>query len=93
MEGGSDGEYIVLVVRVQEDAKGVWHLHVDGANGTMDIPLMPLDLVVRLWRSHQSGILRGTIRLQNGPLSAPFQSNAQLEQLIHTWLSGNNPAA
>ena len=82
------GEYVSLVVRLQADAGGRWFVHVDGATQPLVVPLVPLTLVVRLWRTSETEILRGTIRLQNDRW-APIQSNSQLEELIHAWLFGS----
>jgi hypothetical protein len=79
-------DYIALVVRLQTAADGTWHLSVDGTSGTAAIPLAPVTLVIRLWRGGSSGLLRGRIGLHGSDRWAPFQSNAQLEELVREWL-------
>jgi hypothetical protein len=86
MEPASAGVYISLVVRLQASTDGGWYLYVDDADGTQSFPLKPLTLAIRLWRSGDAGILRGTIRLDGDDTWAPIQSNAQLERLIDLWL-------
>jgi hypothetical protein len=86
MEPAPAGTYISLVVRLHAAADGVWYLYVDDADGTQSFPLKPLTLAIRLWRSGDAGILRGTIRLHGDAGWAPIQSNAQLERLIDLWL-------
>ena len=86
------GEYMALVVRLQADPDGGWRLHVDGTLQPMSPPLVPGTFVIRLWRASDSGMVRGTIRLESDDNWAPFQSNAQLIQLIHTWLFGGSSA-
>lgn len=85
------GEYISLVVRLQRATDGTWSIFADDAATTHVIPLAPMTLVVRLWRSGPEGILRGSIELQGLNRRAPIQSNSQLEELIRAWLlSGDN---
>jgi hypothetical protein len=92
MEPSSHGEYIALVVRLQATAEGTWQLHVDGADGPRVLPLAPLTLVIRLWRSSDRRLLRGVVRLDGNDRWAPLQSNAQLEELVRAWLlSGTTP--
>lgn len=94
MEAESSGEYIGLVVQLEADADGHWHISVDGTATIPALPLLPLALVVRLWRTTDTGTLRGHIQLAASDQSAPIQSNAQLEQLIRAWLlPGAAPAA
>ena len=95
MEAVTSGEYISLVVRLQATAEGAWYLHVDGAEGQRDVPLVPVTLVVRLQRASPTGPLRGSIRIHGSDHWAPIQSNGQLEDLIRAWLlsseSGSEP--
>src|SRR5262245_45511010 len=88
MEPSSTGEYIALVVQLQAAADGTWRLLVDGADGMQIFPLLPLTLVIRLWRSSDRRLLRGVLRLGGNDRWAPFQSNAQLEELVRAWLLG-----
>jgi len=88
MEPSSRGEYIALVVRLQTTAEGTWQLYVDGADGQRVLPLAPLTLVIRLWRSSDRRLLRGVVRLDGNDRWAPLQSNAQLEELVRAWLLG-----
>jgi hypothetical protein len=81
------GDYIALVVRLQAAADGMWYVHVDGTSQVASIPLAPATLVVRLWRSADTGLLRGTIGLHGSNYWAPIQSNLQLEELTRAWLS------
>jgi hypothetical protein len=89
VEAITSGEYISLVVRLQTDAEGTWFLHIDGADGQQDLPLVPATLVVRLRRSSPAGPLRGSIRLHGSDHWAPIQSNSQLEELVQAWLSSS----
>ena len=87
----SVGNYINIVVTLQAANDGKWYIHVDGTNTAQAIPLVPLTLIVRLWRASETGLLRGTIRLHGSDYSVPVQSNAQLEKLVRVWLlSGDN---
>ena len=86
MSAESSGEYIALVVRLQANADGNWSVSVDGTTIIHALPLPPLALIVRLWRSVDTGILRGSIRLSQSDQWAPIQSNVQLEQLVQAWL-------
>jgi hypothetical protein len=79
-------DYIALVVRLQSAADGTWHISVDGTTATTAIPLVPVTLIVRLWRSESGGLLRGRIGLEGSDRWAPFQSNMQLEELVREWL-------
>jgi hypothetical protein len=82
----SPGEYIALVVRLEADSNGIWHISVDGTTVIQALPLMPLALVIRLWRSGTTEILRGNVRLLESDQWVPIQTNTLLEQLIQTWL-------
>ena len=94
MDREAPGEYIALVIRLQADRDGTWRLSVDGTTTSQALPLQPLALVVRLWRTTDTGILRGNIRLFESNQWVPIQSNTQLEQLIRAWLlPGGAPAA
>jgi hypothetical protein len=92
VETNSSGQYVSLVVRLQAASDGTWYLDVDGSNTAHTIPLLPMTLVVRLWRAGQSGPLRGTIRLHGTDHWAPIQSNGQLEQLVRAWLLSGESA-
>lgn len=92
MESESAGSYVALVVRLEEAADGRWYVHVDGTDRMEPIPLMPLTLVVRLWRAHDTGALRGTIRREGGDQWAPVQTNSQLEDLVRAWLFSGGAA-
>lgn len=92
MEGDLSGEYCVYVVRIEPTVNGTWQVHVDGTLQQFTVPLQPLTLVVRVWRTHDTGVLRGTLRLRSTELVAPFQSNSALEQIIRSWLLGEEPS-
>lgn len=81
----SAGEYLNLVIHVQPGQGGV--LIIDGTTGQQRIPQTPATLVIRLWRSFETGIVRGSIGLHSTDIVAPIQSNTQLERLIRTWLN------
>jgi len=92
MESEPAGSYVALVVRLQTAADGRWYVYVDGTDRVDAIPLVPLTLVVRLWRSNDSDVLRGSIQRQGGDQWAPIQSNTQLEELVRAWLfSSSSP--
>jgi hypothetical protein len=86
VEPAPEGDYIALVVSLQAAANGVWSIVVDGTPGMRAIPLAPVKLILRLWRAHDSGTLRGTVRLHGTDRWAPIQSNVQIEQLVQAWL-------
>lgn len=90
MTPGSTGEYIGLVARLQRAADGSWYVHVDGTNEITTIRLVPATLIIRLWRSSDTGVLRGTVQLHGSSYWAPIQSNAQLEELVRAWLLKDN---
>ena len=81
----SAGEYLHLVINVQSDP-GNCTLRIESAAGQERIALSPATLVIRLWRSTPTGILRGNISLHGTDSVAPIQTNARMEQLIRTWL-------
>jgi len=58
----------------------------EGTHAPLDLPLAPLTLVVRVWRSSDSRLLRGQMQIHGSDFWVPIQSHAQLEQLIRTWL-------
>jgi hypothetical protein len=86
MDAASTGEYIAIVVRLRPSSDGTWYLDIDGTTGARSFPLVPLDLVIRLRKTGDDSILRGTLRLDGDDLLAPFQSNAQLVELVRAWL-------
>lgn len=86
MESEPAGSYVALVVRLQPAADGRWYVYVDGTDRVDAIPLVPLTLVVRLWRSSDTGVLRGNIQRQGSDQWAPIQSNTHLEELVRAWL-------
>jgi hypothetical protein len=90
MEPSSPGEYIALVVQLQATTDGTWQVQVDGADGRRVLPLAPLRLIIRLWRSSDRRLLRGVVRLDGNDRWAPLQSNAQLEALVRAWLLGGS---
>jgi hypothetical protein len=88
MESESTGDYIAIVVQLQVAANGKWYVNIDGTHSAKGMPLMPMTLVVRLRRFHDTEVLRGIIRLHGHDRWAPIQSNIQLEELVRSWLSG-----
>jgi hypothetical protein len=68
-------------------ADGRWYIHIEGANTAQAIPLVPVILVVRLWRPSETGPLRGSIRLHGSDHWAPIQ------KLARAWLFSGNSAA
>jgi len=87
MESESTGAYIALVVQLRAATDGTWYVTIEGTHSAKAIPLVPLTLVVRLWRITDTEVLRGSIRLHGSDHWAPIQSNTQLEQLARAWLS------
>jgi hypothetical protein len=81
------GAYLALVIRLEPDQHGQWQISVDGTTVIPPRSLPPTTLIVRLWRTPEAELLRGTIRLgtDDSPW-APIQSNAQLEALVRAWL-------
>lgn len=86
METDSQGNYITLVVQMQQAADGRWYLSVAGTHPLAARPLVPGMLVVRLWHPRGTNLLRGSIRLAGSDQWAPIQSNTQLEALVRAWL-------
>lgn len=86
MDPEPTGNYVSLVVQLEPAADGKWYVRVDSAGTTQAIPLAPATLIIRLWRTNETGMLRGTIRLHSSNQWAPIQSNGQLEELIRAWL-------
>jgi len=84
------GDYVAVVVRLQQAGNGQWWLHVAGSASVEPLPLVPLQFTVRLWRA-KTGIVRGRLQLQGNDVWVPFQSTTQLEALIRDWLFTNNP--
>lgn len=82
MPPDSPEEYIAFVLYLRRTSDGVWNLTVDQKDGKQAYALVPITLVVRLWRARVGGILRGAIRLHDSDRWAPIQSNGQLEELI-----------
>ncbi|NTU83375.1 MAG: hypothetical protein HGA45_29065 [Chloroflexales bacterium] len=80
------GDTIMLVVRLQPDDDGTWHLHLEGLEPELVLPLAPATLIVQLWRDSGSKLLRGTLRLHGTAHSATIQSNTQLIDLLRSWL-------
>ena len=88
MEADPAGENIALVIELRQATDGEWYIRVDGTSTIERLPLAPAILVARLWHAHTSGVLRGIIQLHGSDLSAPIQSNVQLERLVRAWLLG-----
>ena len=90
VEPASTGKTIALVVRLHGAADGRWYMSINGANVHQELPLMPLTLVLRFWRSNDLRVLRGTIQLHGSRHSAAIQTNEQIIELIQTWLQSGN---
>lgn len=80
------GEYITLVIRLQATSGDGWSVQVESDETAITLPLLPTTFVVRLWRSADTGVLRGTIQLHGTDYSAPIQSNDRIEALLRAWL-------
>lgn len=80
------GEYIGLVVRLESAADGTWTIVVDGTHSPLTLPLVPATLIVRLWRSEETSLLRGSIGLEGSGQWVPLHSNTTLIELLQTWL-------
>lgn len=93
METEPTGEYMAIVVRLRPGTDGTWYLDVEGTHSAKDIPVVPMTLVIRLWRPTGTNLLRGTIRLRDGDGWAPIQSNSRLEELVRDWLFGGDSGA
>jgi hypothetical protein len=92
MDTHPGGEYVALAVRLEANAAGKWFVHMDGTLQPLVLPLRPLALSIRLWRASETGLLRGTVKLNDTDRWAPLQSNVQLEELVREWLLGGTPA-
>jgi hypothetical protein len=92
VESEPTGSYLAVVVRLQKTVGGQWFIYVDDTNSTQAIPLVPVTMIVRLWRSSATGPLRGSVRLHGSDHWAPIQSNGQLEELVRAWLLGGESA-
>lgn len=86
MEPTSVGESIALIVRLQQAADGQWCVHVEGQGSAETFPLVPATLIVNLWRSGDSRVLRGTIQLHGSRHCAAVQGNGQVVELVRAWL-------
>jgi hypothetical protein len=86
MQAPPIGESSALLVRLYVAADGVWRIHVEGSETTEDIPLAPVTLIIRLWRTNDTRVLRGTIQLHGSSHCATIQGNAQLVKLVRAWL-------
>lgn len=92
VEHESAGDYFALVARLHADAQPAESLcSTRGATGQDDSHVAPI-IVVRLWRTRDRGILRGTIRLHESQYWAPLQSDARLERLLSACLAHGNGA-
>ena len=91
MEQLPAGEYVTLVVQLSQAGDGSWRLRVDGLDGTEQYALRPMTAVVRLHRSAQGAILRGTIRLEQEALVAPLQTSDAIGTLLRAWLRSPLP--
>ena len=82
------GEMVALVIRFGPDRHGQWSVSVDGTTTVAARPVPPTMLIVRLWRSGERGVLRGTLGLaEDETLLAPIQTNDRLEALVRAWLA------
>ena len=86
MESKQAGDYIAIVVQLRAAAGGNWYVDITGTHHPKALLLMPLTLIMRLWRTGDTQVLRGTIRLQGSDNWAPIQTNAQMEELLRAWL-------
>jgi hypothetical protein len=84
------GETAVLVVRIEEAADGRWHVCVEGAQTSIELPLVPAILVIQIWRANEAKTLRGTVQLHGSQHSAAIQSSTQLIELVQAWLCSND---
>jgi hypothetical protein len=89
VDSESSGDYIGLIVRLQVHADGDWYVSIGGTTTMEALPLRPISLIVRLWRSRDTGILRGNVQLSGSDRWAPIQSNDQLTELLRAWLSSD----
>jgi hypothetical protein len=92
VDSESSSDYIALVVRLQAHADGNWYVSIGGTTTMEALPLRPISLVVRLWHSRNTGILRGNIQLSDSDRWAPIQSNDQLKELLRAWLLSDGSA-
>jgi hypothetical protein len=90
MESEPTGDYIAIVLQLRAATDGTWYVNIEGTHSAKAIPLVPLTLVVRLWRVSGKDVLRGSIRIQGSDHWAPIQSNIQLEELVRAWLLGGH---
>lgn len=81
-----EGQYMTLVIRVAPDSAGAWHVTLEGDLGSQSWPLRPLLLQVTAFRPSAQTTLRGSVSLPSRALSAPFQSNLALADLLAAWL-------
>ncbi len=87
MTSESGGDYLALVIRLQPDRDGRWHVSVDGTTRLAPRPVPPTTLVVRLWRSSERGPLRGALSLAGDDERwVPIQTDARIEALLRAWL-------
>jgi len=93
MESEPTGHYIAIIVQLRAATDGKWYVDIEGTHSARAIPLIPLTLVVRLWRISDTEVLRGSIRLYGSDHWAPIQRNVRLEQLVRAWLSSDDDRA
>jgi hypothetical protein len=91
MELDSVGTTFALVIRLHQGSDGTWRIEVDGPQGQQEFGLNPATLLVQLWRSGDKRILRGSVSLHGTEQSVSIQSNAQLVDLLQTWLTTSQP--
>ena len=92
MDPTPEGSYIGLVVRVEE-MHGSWSIAVDGSAGALTLPLQPATFILRLWRTEDGQVIRGTIGLHGDEEWAPLQTNVRIEQIVRHWLVGGGSSS
>jgi hypothetical protein len=80
VEISTTGNSTTLVVRLQLNEDGIWHVHVEGPQAAQTIHLTPATLIVQLWRAGDANLLRANIRLHGSKHYASIQSNSQLNR-------------
>ncbi|HRC74302.1 MAG TPA: hypothetical protein PLO33_01410 [Kouleothrix sp.] len=98
MEDGpaSADPYMALVVRVEPDNAGGWVVVVANHTARLTAHLVPATLVVRLWRSVESDVLRGTVWLAGTEYTVAVQTQTAALELLRAWFGlaeSHGPAA
>ena len=92
----SADQYMALVVRVELDSSGDWVVVVASHTTRLTTHIAPATLVLRLWRSADGGVLRGTVGLAGTEHTVAVQTQTAALELLRAWFGladSHGPAA